>query len=161
MYVLLDFQKSLKEEVSVVDGMVYTNTHPPTLPPRPPYRAILSKGKFINYRRRTITKVYLDVSPVLEYSRILFRQICFQELMEEILQILNRKFWKAEPLKSYMVCTRWHRLPCMLLWDWRKEKTALLDHKNEWKHTFNGNWHWHPCSLDLLTIRWLSETLLW
>lgn len=83
MYVLLDFQKSLKEEVSVVDGMVYTDTHPPTHRPTP-HTAILSKGKFINYRRRTITKVYLDVSPVLEYSRILFRQICFQELMEEI-----------------------------------------------------------------------------
>ena len=51
MYMLLDFQKSLKEEVSVVDGMVYTHTHPATHT----HRAILSKGKFINYRRRTIT----------------------------------------------------------------------------------------------------------
>ena len=63
MYVLLDFQKSLKE-VSVVDGMVYT--HPPTHTHTHTHRAIPSKGKFVNYRRRTITKLklYLEVSPV-------------------------------------------------------------------------------------------------
>lgn len=36
MYMLSDFQKSPKEEVSVVDGMVYTHTHPRTHPPTAP-----------------------------------------------------------------------------------------------------------------------------